>query len=65
MKKKGRWLKWVNNSCRFDILMALHLLIFYDEKEKNLLLNNEGINILHDSIGSLLENPFSEERYNF
>ena len=28
-------------------------------------MNNGGIKILHDSIRSLLENPFSEERYNF
>ena len=63
---KGRWLKWTNNSCRFDAIMTLYLFLFYDENEINKEgINNEGMKILHESISTILENPFSEDRYNF
>ena len=63
---KGKWLKWVNNSCRFDVIMTIYLFIFYPDNEKiypNL--NNEGIKILHESIRTLIDNPLSDDRFNF
>ena len=65
IKFKGKWLKWVNNSCRFDAIMTLYLFIFFSTDEKVEVLNNEGLKILHDTIIKLLENPSSEDRYNF
>ena len=63
---KGKWLKWVNNSCRFDVIMTIYLFIFYPDNEKiypNL--NNEGIKILHESIRTLIDNPLSNDRFKF
>ena len=64
--KKGRWLKWISNSCRFDAFMTIYLFILYSKTEKcSEMIKNEGLKILHDSMNSLLENPDSEDRFNF
>lgn len=63
---KGEWLIWNNNSCRFDVLMTIYLFLFFQSnEEKNQNLINEGLKILHDTIKKLIDNPSSEDRYDF
>ena len=45
--------------------MTLYLFIFFSEKDKKELSANEGLKILNDSIRNLIENPNSDDRYNF
>ena len=63
---KGRWLKWINNSCRFDSIMTSYLFIFYSKNETNFNLStNSGLKPLHKTIKALLNNVNSDDRYNF
>ena len=48
---------WINDN--------IFILVFsyYEEKNQNLI--NEGLKILHDTVKKLIDNPSSEDRYNF
>ena len=59
------WFKWLNNSCKFDVITTLYLCIFYSYDEHSLnYLTDEGINILHNTVKFLMNNPLSENRFN-
>jgi len=46
--------------------MTIYLfLIFQSNEEKNQNLINKGLKILHDTIKKLMDNPSSEDRYDF
>ena len=66
-KSKSNWLKWINNSCRYDSLLTLYLLVFknyIDLKDKYEYLSKFAlINKLDTTINILMKDPESEERF--